>query len=113
VVVIDHPEYLEVSVRRLKYFGISTIGELIDHMEGRQEKLLAFARIWLKSRPPFFTRGVSIFYLALIWVAETRDSAAIRDYLVQFEFTRSDPEDFAARLIHDFDSANEQLGSLE
>jgi ppGpp synthetase/RelA/SpoT-type nucleotidyltranferase len=94
----DYQEAIEMSsewsLKRLKFLGIESIGELEERLKDEAAKIPVFASIWLSvldrqqhadeddeaDEAPTFPPGICLFYLVLLSVAQTRDKEKICHY---------------------------------
>lgn len=73
------------TMRRLELAGIKTIGEIKSKLPQRQQIILGFAEAVIASHPSpdlgYFPTGISLFYLAYVFVAESRNDERIRQFI--------------------------------
>lgn len=78
-------EYFPSSkdIESLLYFNIMTIGDLDKTLNENKDKIIAFAKEWLKDEEPggFFNFGVSLFYLLYVLAGSTQDNDKVIGYL--------------------------------
>jgi putative GTP pyrophosphokinase len=95
---------LNSDIKRLEFVGVTTINELLDHFASRADEVVRFARLWLhfplseremaefedylvepgeaqeEHNDTGFSRGISLFYLLYLLVAERND----REFAVRY-----------------------------
>lgn len=65
---------------KLLFLNIKTIKQLDTELEVNKEKIVSFAKKWVKSAATKFNAGISIFYLCYVLVGQTNDLKFAKDY---------------------------------
>jgi hypothetical protein len=83
-------DYLEFNVERFQRLGLKTIGDVRFKLEANRHSIIEFARRWLsipdddeESEELSFSRGISLFYLCYVLVAQTGDRERIVNYFTE------------------------------
>jgi ppGpp synthetase/RelA/SpoT-type nucleotidyltranferase len=96
----------EVDLRRLKFFGITTIGELEKTASEQKDLVAAFVRYWTRKSDGYFSAGIGLFYLAYVLAWKTQDRARIDHYLTIGPIVPADERDGLTNRILAFDPQN-------
>jgi putative GTP pyrophosphokinase len=106
---------IEESLGQLVSLGITSISELDEAVETREKVVIEFARIWLsddRDEDGWFSRGVSLFYLWYVLLAERDNVAFIKDAL-SFHFPKvknpNEMSEWAEKVLETFKQVKRTL----
>lgn len=74
------------EIPKLKYLGIENIQQLSDILEKKKDEILSFAKEFLKNESllGFWNRGISLFYLSYLLIAEKNNKDFSTDIVRKF-----------------------------
>jgi hypothetical protein len=85
---------LENYIEYLNFIGIVSIAALDDALRKHRGGIEQFARLWLEGAElETIRRGVSIFYLVYVLLAQQRDPSRMRDWVERFGVGRPEERD--------------------
>jgi putative GTP pyrophosphokinase len=80
----DSPIDPSSLIEKLRFLRIETIGELESALKTRHKKITSFAKAWMgNAKGARVGRGISIFYLCYVLVAEKNDLEIARTYYAE------------------------------
>ncbi|NQE04275.1 hypothetical protein C5S32_00255 [ANME-1 cluster archaeon GoMg1] len=91
--VIEESLLWSKDVESLRYYEIQTIDELDERFKGKKEKIIAFAKEWLKSHKGSLLVDTEMPLMLLIWVCggETQDYDAVLKYIKSLKISEVNP----------------------
>ncbi|HDR7429038.1 MULTISPECIES: GTP pyrophosphokinase [Bacillus] len=95
---------LEKEIKRLKYLGFNTIGEIQTALNQHKEKIIELATAWL-TKPDnnnVVRAGISMFYLAYIVISIDGSSEIVENYLNEFNIDEKENREEIAIEILEF-----------
>lgn len=98
-----NPDQLGSMVDRLRFFGISTVGELRATASQHRNLVGKFAEYWLEKDLGEVNRGIGLFYLCYVLAWKSKDRELIEKYLNSSNIDREENRYSLASEIAAFD----------